>query len=62
MKRTSLKTFDRGKSRCVLRDDDGRLYYRMDGHLYGISPEYCYDADKGPDLDKDDVKLPPLKL
>ena len=34
-----------GKIRKILRDEDGRLYYRECGTLHGTFEEYCFTDD-----------------
>ena len=46
MKRTNLITYQYGKFRRVYEDKDGKLYYRMGGHIHGIFKEYCIAETK----------------
>ena len=46
MKRTNMITVtSSGKIRKILRDEDGRLYYRECGTLHGTFEEYCFTDD-----------------
>ena len=43
MKRTNLVTYQYGRFRRVYIDDDGKLYFRFNGHLHGTHREYCIE-------------------
>lgn len=49
IKRTNMRTYAYGKSRIVYvdqvkKDSNGnpKLYYKMNGHLFGTFKDYCY--------------------